>query len=315
MCAGALKPGAGWECVGGQGAANACGRRSDGCPDAVDNVPSKRRRFREKSMSQLPRGPRFCESKRRPRKSHDRGCLGPQLTRARMSKGAILDGPFDASSDSDDGPMSTAETAFHERKEAVMVRLGALNSCLVRGVDGDKKRPYTEEDLACIRLIMATPARDVVLRDAFCFANGKDSEDDSDSDSEGGGGGGFTFFSTSDGNDVVFGITDRVKKATAAKLAKTAKFDSLAMLTFALLENDTWVRDNEAWEDGDEMQSACKKLAAAWKKLLGGNTDEDLGIDEEFTKPGVLAMLEDFETILAEQGEETGVKYPFKWRP
>ena len=232
-----------------------------------------------------------------------------------MSKGAILDGAFDASSDSDDGPMSTAETAFHERKEAVMVRLGAMNSCLVRGVDGDKKRPYDEEDMACIRLIMATPARDVVLRDAFCFANGKDSEDDSDSDSEGGGGGGFTFFSTSDGNDVVFGISDRVKKATAAKLAKTAKFDSLAMLTFALLENDTWARDNEAWEDGDEMQSACKKLAAAWKKLLGGNTDEDLGIDEEFTKPGVLAMLEDFETMLAEQGEETGVKYPFKWRP
>ena len=163
---------------------------------------------------------------------------------------------------------------------------------------------------------MATPARDVVLRDAFCFANGKDSEEDSDSDSEGGdGGGGFNFFSTSDGNDVVFGISDRVKKATAAKLAKTAKFDSLVMLTFALLENDTWARDNEAWEDGDEMQSACKKLAAAWKKLLGGNTDEDLGIDEEFTKPGVLAMLEDFETMLAEQGEETGVKYPFKWRP
>ena len=162
---------------------------------------------------------------------------------------------------------------------------------------------------------MATPARDVVLRDAFCFANGKDSEEDSDSDSEGGGGGGFNFFSTSDGNDVVFGIADRVKKATAAKLAKTAKFDSLVMLTFALLENDTWARDNEAWEDGDEMQSACKKLAAAWKKLLGGNTDEDLGIDEEFTKPGVLAMLEDFETMLAEQGEETGVKYPFKWRP
>ena len=49
------------------------------------------------------------------------------------------------------------------------------------------------------------------------------------------------------------------------------------MPTYALPQDDTWSRDNECWGDGDEMQSACKKLAASWKKLLEENAAADLG--------------------------------------
>jgi hypothetical protein len=38
-----------------------------------------------------------------------------------------------------------------------------------------------------------------------------------------------------------------------------------------------------------------EKLGAAWKKLLGESTNAELGVDEEFTRPGVT--------------------YPFEWKP
>ena len=56
-------------------------------------------------------------------------------------------------------------------------------------------------------------------------------------------------------------------------------------MTYALHSDDMWARDNEMWGEGDEMQSACEKLGAAWKKLLANNTNDKLGIDEEFTRP------------------------------
>lgn len=39
------------------------------------------------------------------------------------------------------------------------------------------------------------------------------------------------------------------------------------------------------------MEEAIKSVAAAWKKLLA-NSDAALGIDAEFTRPGVMALLE-----------------------
>ena len=207
-------------------------------------------------------------------------------------------------------PKSAAETAWHERRKAVMERTGADGTVLVRGTTTDP--PHTEETMADVRVMMITQERDDALKHAFAFVCCEDSDFDSD-DSNGGA----RFYNTAAGNEVVFGIKDEVKKATASKLTKPQKFDRLCMLTYALLQEDTWSRDNECWGDGDEMQSACKKLAASWKKLLGENAAADLGVDEEFTEPGVHAMLEDFQEMLNDASSDggQGVKYPFKWRP
>ena len=204
-------------------------------------------------------------------------------------------------------PKSAAETAWHERRKAVMERTGADGTVAVRGTTTHP--PHTEETMAGVRVLMITQERDDALKHAFAFVCCEDSDADSyDSNNT-------HVYTTGSGNEVVFGIEGEVKKATASKLTKPQKFDRLCMLTYALLQEDTWSRDNECWGDGDEMQSACKKLAASWKKLLGENAAADLGADEEFTEPGVHALLEDFQEMLNDAGSDTGVKYPFKWRP
>ena len=203
-------------------------------------------------------------------------------------------------------PKSAAETAWHERTMAVMQRTGADGTVLVRGTTTDP--PHTEETMAGVRLMMITQERDDALKHAFAFVCCEDSDADSDDSNCA------RFYNTAAGNEVVFGIKDEVKKATSSKLTKPQKFDRLCMLTYALLQEDTWSRDNECWGDGDEMQSACKKLAASWKKLLGENAAADLGVDEEFTEPGVHALLEDFQVMLNDASSDSGVKYPFKWR-
>ena len=54
--------------------------------------------------------------------------------------------------------------------------------------------------------------------------------------------------------------------------------------------------------------------AAAWKKLLA-HSDEELGIDPEFTRPGIEALLENFDEMLNKDSRGIGVQYPFEWRP
>ena len=80
---------------------------------------------------------------------------------------------------------------------------------------------------------------------------------------------------THDGNMLIFGIPDEVKKALKKK-TKPERFDSLFALTFALDSHDYWMMDNECWEEGDEMDQAIKGLAKAWKTTLK-STDAELG--------------------------------------
>ena len=121
-------------------------------------------------------------------------------------------------------------------------------------------------------------------------------------------------FDTSNGNAVVSGLADQINNALAKK-SKSAKFDNLLALTNALNNDDMWARDNEMWGEGDEMQAACEKLGAAWKKLLGESTNDQLGVDEEFTRPGTEALLEDFGKMLESVAGDTEVSYPFNWKP
>ena len=139
-------------------------------------------------------------------------------------------------------PKSAAETAWHERRKAVMERTGADGTVLVRGTTTDP--PHTEETMAGVRLMMITQERDDALKHAFAFVCCEDSDADSDDSNCA------RFYNTAAGNEVVFGIKDEVKKATSSKLTKPQKFDRLCMLTYALLQEDTWSRDNECWGEG-----------------------------------------------------------------
>jgi hypothetical protein len=93
-----------------------------------------------------------------------------------------------------------------------------------------------------------------------------------------------------------YGIRDGFefyKSATWKKLKTPAqKFDSLFAYTYLLKTYDVWMHDNEG-----DMEDMVAGLAALWKRLLK-NDDEKLGIDAEYTRPGVLALLEDFKSDL-----------------
>ena len=195
---------------------------------------------------------------------------------------------------------------------AVVKRLNALGVAMIRGVDEDVEPPYSDEVVADFRIVVITKERAAAIETARRFAVGvfDDSDDDGDSDDDDCG---LVMFDTSSGNAVVSNIADAVKKAVA-KRSVSSKFDHLLALTYALHSDDMWARDNEMWGEGDEMQSACEKLGAAWKKLLANNTNDKLGIDEEFTRPGTEALLEDFGKMLESVGDGE-VTYPFDWKP
>lgn len=195
---------------------------------------------------------------------------------------------------------------------AVVKRLGALGVAMIRGVDEDVEPPYSDEVVADFRIVVITKERAAAIETARRFAVGvfDDSDDDGDSDDDDCG---LVMFDTSSGNAVVSNIADAVKKAVA-KRSVSSKFDHLLALTYALHSDDMWARDNEMWGEGDEMQSACEKLGAEWKKLLANNTNDKLGVDEEFTRPGTEALLEDFGKMLESVGDGE-VTYPFDWKP
>ncbi len=103
-------------------------------------------------------------------------------------------------------------------------------------------------------------------------------------------------------------MTKALKKPSAAE-----RFDALLGLTLALEQQGFWLHDNECYEKGGECETALKRLAKAWKGLLE-QSNEVLGIDAEFTRRGVEALLHKFATKVAEveRGDEDG--YPFVWQ-
>eukprot|EP00900_Chrysochromulina_parva_P020209 jgi/Chrpa1/2821/Chrysochromulina_OHIO_Genome00010107-RA len=93
-------------------------------------------------------------------------------------------------------------------------------------------------------------------------------------------------FGTSEGNQICIGLPREVKKALKLKTLPE-RFDTLSALTYAIKEYVFWMNDNECWESGAELETAMKVLAKA--------CDAELGIDAEFTRPGIEALLEQLE--------------------
>lgn len=150
--------------------------------------------------------------------------------------------------------------------------------------DEEEKREneidYSAAELQTMRIIVSTKNRIMCLKKAAKF-----------SDPNGG------WFNTTTGNAIIEGIPKQISKAQNSKsLPKT--FDALFGLTFALLQNDFWMFDNEMWGDGGNLEKCIKKLGSAWIKLLT-KADEELGIDPEFTRPGIERVLEKFAAKVA----------------
>ena len=96
----------------------------------------------------------------------------------------------------------------------------------------------------------------------------------------------------------------------AMKKSPPDRFDALCGLTYCLQTYDIWMMGTEFWEPGSHQEKSIKSLAKAWKALLKFS-DAELGIDSAFTRPGTIALLQNFGARLARYD----IKITFNWRP
>lgn len=163
--------------------------------------------------------------------------------------------------------------------------------------DDDDNNLFTLEGLQKMRFVISTKGREAALDAGRDFASAGQGDDS------------VMMFNTSTGNAVIEMMPGEIKKAMKGA-DKKKHFDRLFGLTFALRKIEFWLEDNECWGDGNELDENLKLLGKTWKKLMK-NSNEALGIDAEYSRPGVEALLEDFEEFV---GENESGNYTFPWK-
>jgi hypothetical protein len=88
-------------------------------------------------------------------------------------------------------------------------------------------------------------------------------------------------------------ILIEVKKAMKLK-TDSQKLDAMFALTYSLNLMDCWMNDNELYGEDEELEQVITLLGMTWKQLLQ-KSNEELGIDGEYTRQGIEALLEKFE--------------------
>ena len=190
---------------------------------------------------------------------------------------------------------------------------------LVRGVnepnanaDSDDEEPrekrspdsYTEEEMARMRVIIGTPQRKRYKTAMRMLLLGDESSADMM----------FLSFDTSFSyavEGVLHQMVPQLEKRLKEDPAKA--FDMLLALTLTLDEFDVWMHDHEV-EFLGTAPKLLGRLAKLWKGALA-KSDAALGIDTEFTRLGVHAMLEGFQRNI-ERIDTCGFAPPlkFKWK-
>lgn len=200
-----------------------------------------------------------------------------------------------------------AQAEFTERVERVMQEHGCDRSILIVGIDdgetqsedeGGDDKVVTAEELARVRHVLINKSRETALMKALDFCTCGQATDD------------VMMFNTSSGNKVCLGIPCQVQAALRKKLLPQ-RFDALFALTRGLQRYNFWIHDNDSHGKGGDLECAVKALAKAWRTLLK-NSDADLGIDPEFTRPGIEALLSKLEHDL--ETCEVTARCEFKWR-
>lgn len=204
------------------------------------------------------------------------------------------------------------EQDFEAKFSAALDKKGILGFIPFEGFetdDGGKKKKvkpgkkfikelYGQEISSALRAVMVTTGRNQAIRKGLMFAT-LDQYDK-----------GSAWFNTRSGNAVVYGLADEIKECMSEK-AMSQNFDRLFGLTFALTEYTFWLYDNELWEEGGKLEKAIELLGSSWKELLS-QSDHALGITEEFTRPGILKLLEKMSKNVDSLGD-LEIKIRFKY--
>jgi len=170
--------------------------------------------------------------------------------------------------------------------------------------EGSKKtkKDLTAEQAAKFRVILINSSRDKALTNGSNYADPEDG-----------------MWNTHTGNTIIFGMEEQVDKAMKGSSA-SLKFDRLFGITFMLNRYvEMWACDNEIVggddEEENELDVGLRKLGKTWKSLLK-LSNEQLGIDQEYTRPGIECLLDKFEKAIGEVYDNLGVEgeMSFKWK-
>jgi hypothetical protein len=201
---------------------------------------------------------------------------------------------------------------YMENMSAFIKEKGYMGSLLVKGIgrnpeadsedeedeeDQQDNDNITQEQMDCLRFVLITQNRADKLEEMQALILGDQN------------GASFMMFNTSF-SYTVHDSLEQLKSLLKGKANKTPaqKLDLLFAYTHTVKEYDVWMHDNEG-----DMGDFTKGLAAIWKRLLKG-TNDDLGIDAEFTKPALEEFLQQFQTSVeaVEAYDGAGMKFKYK---
>jgi hypothetical protein len=126
----------------------------------------------------------------------------------------------------------------------------------------------------------------------------------------------FTMFNTSFSYEVIDAMQNFFRMLTNTKkkepLWKT--FDRVFAFTYTIGNHSYWMSDHEVgWGRDFGGSMLVKRLAKEWKELLG-HSNEELGIDGVYGRPGILCFLEQFMKDIdgIEDGKREGITFNFQ---
>lgn len=199
---------------------------------------------------------------------------------------------------------------YFDRLQSVIERVGANGSMIIEGIESSddeddddetkgisptakktKKEP-TAEQVANLRHIIITQRREEALKKMGKVILGEQYGDS------------IMMFTTSFSYRILENIPKEIEKIKRRKDA-SEKFDLLFALTYNLDRYDSWLND---YEDSAAVKSLITKLGNTWKKLLA-MSDDELKIDPEFTRPGVMKFLENFAETVEDAPESFHFRY------
>jgi hypothetical protein len=187
------------------------------------------------------------------------------------------------------GIQSTPYDEHFKRLDAAIEAVNGLGRILIRGVP-DKldeesneieviNSKLTEKDMDHMRWIIITQRRSNQLESMAKLVLGDQASES------------ILTFNTTFSYEVLDAFSE--VKATVRKTSSWGvKFDMLFAFTYTINEYDTWVNDHECGWGGNRF---IRSLAKLWYGVLQEDNDI-LGIDSEFTRPGIIEMLQSFKT-------------------
>ncbi len=116
-----------------------------------------------------------------------------------------------------------------------------------------------------------------------------------------------SFDRTRSGNDLIWHLPDEISKSMKKKTIPE-KFNNLFGLTVGLMEHKWWIEDNELWEMGVALDKALVLMFETWRDLFT-MSDEDLGIDSEYSRPALKQLLQQFLGLAEEKLEGVDIEW------